>query len=64
MRLLMLEGEIELEKSFPENDAVKELVKGAEIEIKKIFDVTLSDLLLRQQQYDNNFMFQIRKDLL
>lgn len=55
----MLEREIELEKSYPENDAVKELVKGAEIEIKKILDVTLSTLLLRQQQYDNNFMFHI-----
>jgi len=57
--LEMLEGEMELGKSYPGNDAVKELFKGAEIEIKKIFDVTLSELLLRQQQYDNNVMFHI-----
>ena len=57
--LELLEGGIELETSYPENDAVKELFKGAEIEIKKIFDVTLSELLLKQQQYDNNVMFHI-----
>ena len=57
--LEMLEGEIELGKSHPEDDAVKELFKGAEIEIKKIFDVTLSELLLRQQQYDKNVIFHI-----
>ena len=57
--LEMLEGEIELEKSYPENDVVKELFKEAEIEIKKMFDVTLSELLLRQQQHDNNIMFHI-----
>jgi Rrf2 family cysteine metabolism transcriptional repressor len=57
--LELLEGGIELETSYPENDAVKELFKGAEIEIKKIFDVTLSELLLRQQEYDNNVMFHI-----
>ena len=55
----MLEGEIELGKSYPGNESVKELFKGAEIEIKKIFDVTLSELLLRQQQYDNNVIFHI-----
>ena len=57
--LELLEGGIELETSYPENDAVKELFKGAEIEIKKIFDVTLSELLLRQQEYDNNVIFHI-----
>ncbi len=57
--LEMLEGEIELEKSYPENDVVKELFKEAEIEIKKMFDVTLSELLLRQQQHYNNIMFHI-----
>ncbi len=57
--LEMLEGEIELEKSYPENDVVKELFKEVEIEIKKMFDVTLSELLLRQQQHDNNIMFHI-----
>ncbi len=57
--LEMLEGGIELEISYPENDVVKELFKEAEIEIKKIFDVTLSELLLKQQQYDNNVMFHI-----
>jgi len=55
----MLEGGIELEKSYPENDAVKELFKEAEIEIKKILDVSLAELLLRQQQYDNNVIFHI-----
>ncbi len=57
--LEMLEGGIELEISYPENDVVKELFKEAEIEIKKIFDVTLSELLARQQQFDNNVMFHI-----
>jgi DNA-binding IscR family transcriptional regulator len=57
--LEMLEGEMELGKSYLETDAVKELFKGAEIEIKKMFDVTLSELLLKQQQYDNNVMFHI-----
>ncbi len=57
--LEMLEGEMELGKSYFETDAVKELFKGAEIEIKKTFDVTLSELLLKQQQYDNNVMFHI-----
>jgi len=55
----MLEGAIELGKSYPENDAVKELFKEAEIEIKKIFDISLAELLLRQQQYDNNVIFHI-----
>jgi len=57
--LEMLEGGIELEISYPENDAVKELFKEAEIEIKKIFDISLTELLLRQQQYDNNVIFHI-----
>jgi Rrf2 family cysteine metabolism transcriptional repressor len=57
--LEMLEGAIELGKSYPENDAVKELFKEAEIEIKKIFDISLAELLLRQQQYDNNVIFHI-----
>ena len=57
--LEMLEGAIELEISYPENDAVKELFKEAEIEIKKTFDISLAELLLRQQQYDNNVIFHI-----
>jgi Rrf2 family cysteine metabolism transcriptional repressor len=57
--LEMLEGAIELEISYPENDAAKELFKEAEIEIKKIFDISLAELLLRQQQYDNNVIFHI-----
>ncbi len=57
--LEMLEGGIELEISYPENDVVKELFKGAEKEIKEIFDVSLAELLSRQQQYDNNVMFHI-----
>jgi len=55
----MLEGEIQLEKSYSGNDAVKELFKGTEVEIKKKFDISLAELLLRQQHYDNNAMFHI-----
>jgi Rrf2 family cysteine metabolism transcriptional repressor len=57
--LEILEGEIELDISYPGNDAVKELFKRAETKIKKIFDVSLAELLLRQQQYDSNVMFHI-----
>lgn len=57
--LEILEGEIELEKSYPGNDAVKELFISTEKEIKKTFDISLAELLLRQQQYDNNVMFHI-----
>jgi len=55
----MLEGEIQLEKSYSGSDAVKELFKGTEVEIKKKFDISLAELLLRQQHYDNNAMFHI-----
>jgi Rrf2 family cysteine metabolism transcriptional repressor len=57
--LEILEGEIELEKSYPGNDAVKELFIATEKEIKKTFDISLAELLLRQQQYDNYIMFHI-----
>jgi len=57
--LEMLEGGTELGKSYPENDAVKELFKEAEKEIKKTFDVSLEELLVRQQHYDNYVMFHI-----
>jgi Rrf2 family cysteine metabolism transcriptional repressor len=57
--LEMLEGEIELEKSYPGNDAVEGLFLGAEKELKKIFDISLAELLLRQQQFDNKVMFHI-----
>jgi Rrf2 family cysteine metabolism transcriptional repressor len=55
----MLEGKIQLEKSYPGNDAVNNLFKEAESEIKKIFDISLADLLLKQQHYDKNTMFHI-----
>ncbi|MFC1816553.1 RrF2 family transcriptional regulator [Thermodesulfobacteriota bacterium] len=57
--LELLEGAIELEKSYPSNDAIKELLKGTEKKIKQIFDISLAELLLKQQQYDKNVMFHI-----
>lgn len=54
-----LEGEIELDKSYPGNDAIKELFIGTKKEIETLLDISLAELLLRQQQYDNNVMFHI-----
>lgn len=57
--LEVLEGNIEMEKSYPGNDVIKELFIDAENEIKKIFDISLAKLLLKQQQYDRTIMYHI-----
>lgn len=52
----LLEGVLEIAQSrapeAPQRDAIQDLYRRAEEEIKKVFSVSLADLLSRQQTYD------------
>lgn len=53
-----LEGEFELERQCKIN-AVQEIFREIEENTKKILDVTLADIILLQQKYDNQIYFNI-----
>ncbi|MFH1761613.1 MAG: hypothetical protein ABIA63_10990 [bacterium] len=54
-----MDGKIELKVNLPETSAIKDLFAKAEDDIKKIFNVSLSDLLAQQQRYNKEFVFNI-----
>lgn len=53
-----LEGEIELRK-YPGIKAVQELFAIIENEAKKVFNISLAELVIRQQKYEDQVMFHI-----
>ena len=53
-----LEGDIELNKQC-DIAAVQELFKKVESSTRKILDVSLAELMLMQQKYDNQILFHI-----
>ena len=53
-----LEGEFELEKQC-KISAVQEIFREIEENTRKILDVTLADIILMQQKYDNQIHFYI-----
>jgi Rrf2 family protein len=57
--LELLEGEIELSKNNQTIDSITDLFIKAEKEIKKTFDITLTEILQKQQQYKSKTMFYI-----
>lgn len=58
--LEVLEGEIELvEKDNITNDAIHELFSLAESKLREVFNVSLADLLSRQQEKNHILMFEI-----
>ena len=52
----LLEGVLEIAQARPpevtQGDAIQDLYRGAEEEIRKVFTVSLAELLFRQQTYD------------
>ncbi len=54
-----LEGPLELSKSYPAEDAVKEICRQAEEQFKRALAVSLSEVLKRQEEYDRQFVFII-----
>lgn len=53
-----LEGPLEF-SSHPANDAVKEIYRQAEEQIRKALDVPLSEILQRQEKFDRPIVFHI-----
>ena len=53
-----LEGPLEL-SSHPADDAVKEIYRQAEEQIRKALDVPLSEVLQRQEKFDRQIVFHI-----
>jgi len=54
-----LEGPLELSQSHPADDAVKEIYRQAEEQIRKTLEVPLSELLKRQEEFDRQTVFYI-----
>ena len=57
--LELLEGELQLTKSYPGEDAIRELFTQTESEIKKILEISLAELLAKQHQHAESMMFFI-----
>jgi Rrf2 family cysteine metabolism transcriptional repressor len=54
-----LEGPLEFSQSHPADDAVKEIYRQAEEQIRKALDVPLSEVLQRQEKFDRQIVFHI-----
>ncbi len=54
-----LEGPLEFSQSHPTDDAVKEIYRQAEEQIRKALDVPLSEVLQRQEKFDRQIVFHI-----
>jgi Rrf2 family transcriptional regulator, cysteine metabolism repressor len=54
-----LEGPLEFSQSHPADDAVKEIYRQAEEQIRKTLDVPLSEVLQRQDKFDRQIVFHI-----
>jgi Rrf2 family cysteine metabolism transcriptional repressor len=54
-----LEGPLEFSTSHPADDAVKEIYRQAEEQIRKALDVPLSEVLQRQEKFDRQIVFHI-----
>jgi Rrf2 family transcriptional regulator, cysteine metabolism repressor len=54
-----LEGPLEFSQSHPIDDAVKEIYRQAEEQIRKALDVPLSEVLQRQEKFDRQIVFHI-----
>lgn len=54
-----LEGPMEFAQSHPAEDAVKEIYRQAEEQIRQTLDVTLSEVLQRQEVFDRQIVFHI-----
>ena len=54
-----LEGPLEFSQSHPADDAVKEIYRQAEDQIRKVLDVPLSEVLQRQEKFDRQIVFHI-----
>ena len=58
--LEVLEGEIALvDKENETDDAIHELLSLAESQLREVFNVSLADLLLREQEKKHILMFEI-----
>ena len=54
-----LEGPLEFSRSHPTEDAVKEIYRQTEAQIRKMLDVPLSEVLKRQEKCDCQIAFHI-----
>ena len=54
-----LEGPLEFSTSHPADDAVKEIYRQAEEQIRKALDLPLSEVLQRQEKFDRQIVFHI-----
>lgn len=54
-----LEGPLEFSQSHPTEDAVKEIYRQTEGLIRESLDISLSELLKRQEDYDRQLVFHI-----
>ena len=54
-----LEGPLEFSQSHPADDAVKEIYRQAEEQIRTALDVPLSEVLQRQEKFDRQIVFHI-----
>lgn len=54
-----LEGPMEFAESHPAEDAVKEIYRQAEEQLRQTLDVALSELLRRQEVFDRRIVFHI-----
>jgi len=54
-----LEGPLEFSQSHPADDAVKEIYRQVEEQIRNALDVPLSEVLQRQEKFDRQIVFHI-----